>query len=219
MLRAVVFDFDGLILDTESAEFEAYQLMYRHHGAELPVHVWGQCVGTAGTFDPYAYLEEQLADRTYDRQAAQAMRRAHFESRMELADVRPGVREYLDTASRLGLRIGLASSSSRAWVVGYLERHGLLEAFEVIRTKEDVAIVKPDPELYLQAVQALGVEPHEAAAFEDSPNGALAAKRAGMKCVIVPNSVTSQLTFGEYDLQLQSMAEMGLEDVLARLVR
>ncbi|MEK8127046.1 HAD family hydrolase [Paenibacillus filicis] len=217
MIRAVVFDFDGLILDTESAEFESFQAMYREHGRELTLDVWGSCIGTApGVFDPYTDLEQRLG-RAYDREAARLKRRSHYEERMAQAEIRPGVRAYLETAKRLGLRVGLASSSTRSWVHGYLDKYGLLSEFEEIRTRDDVTQVKPEPELYLKTLEALGVKPDEAIAFEDSPNGALAAMRAGMHCVIVPNAVTGLLTFGEHHLRLGSMEELSLEQVLAAL--
>lgn len=136
---------------------------------------------------------------------------------MEGQKLRPGVTDYLKQAKTLGLRVALASSSSRAWVTGYLKKYGLLDQFECIRTREDVVKVKPDPALYLSALQALGIRPEEAVAFEDSPNGALAAKAAGMFCVIVPNSITRTLTFGKFDLQLDSMSSMGLDEVISRL--
>ncbi|WP_127610187.1 HAD family hydrolase [Paenibacillus validus] len=217
MIRAVVFDFDGLIVDTETADFESVQAMYRHHGGELTIDVWGHCIGTGpDAFNPYDDLERQIG-RTYDREAARAMRKQAYDARMAEADVRPGVRSYLKEARRLGLRIGLASSSTREWVTGYLKAYGLLDDFECIRTRDDVTRVKPDPELYLKALAALGVQPHEAVAFEDSPNGALAAYRAGMRCVVVPNAVTGLLTFGTHDFRLASVEEIGLAAVIKRL--
>lgn len=215
--KAIIFDFDGLILDTETAEYRSFNDLYRQHGAELTIEVWGQWIGTdAAAFDPYAYLAES-AGVAVDREAARAFRRARYDELMAHERARPGVEDYLRAGRRLGLGIGLASSSSRAWVEGYLRQLGLESWFDCIRVRDDVAKVKPDPELYLKAVEALGVAPEEAVAFEDSPNGALAAKRAGLKCVIVPNELTSRLTFGEHDLRLSSMADMPLEEVLARL--
>ena len=215
--KAIIFDFDGLILDTETAEYRSFSDLYRHYGAELPIEVRGQWIGTdASPFDPYAHLEAS-AGIPLDREAARAFRRARYEELMAGERARPGVEDYLREGRRLGLGIGLASSSSRDWVLGYLRQLGLEDGFDCIRTRDDVAKVKPDPELYLKALEALGVAPEEAVAFEDSPNGALAAKRAGLKCVIVPNELTSRLAFGEHDLRLASMADMPLAEVLAKL--
>ncbi len=112
------------------------------------------------------------------------------------------------------MKVGLASSSNYEWVSTHLSRLNLLDRFECIRTSDHVEFVKPDPALYIEAAKCLGVKPEECIAFEDSANGALAAKRAGMKCVTVPNSVTKELEFCEVDHRVESMAEMELKELL-----
>ncbi|WP_028548515.1 HAD family hydrolase [Paenibacillus sp. UNC451MF] len=218
MIKAIVFDFDGLIIDTETPEFESFQKMFEEHGAELSLDIWGRCIGTDGSsFEPYSYLE-QCIGKPFDVDSARLRRREHFSERMHQELPRPGVLNYLERGKEMGLPIGLASSSTRQWVTGYLKKHELLNAFHCIRTRDDVVKAKPDPALYLLALEDLGVQPHEAVAFEDSPNGALAAKRAGMHCVIVPNLITKTLSFGEHDLRLNSMAEMPLEEVISTIL-
>ncbi|TDF99559.1 HAD family hydrolase [Paenibacillus piri] len=219
MIKAIVFDFDGLIIDTETPEYESFRAMYADYGMELTLDVWGQCVGTDGSlFEPYTHLEQCLGS-PYDREAARSLRRLRYAERMREVQPRPGVTDYLKEAQTLGLQIGLASSSSQAWVTGYLKQYGLLDYFKCIRTKEHVAKVKPDPALYIQALSCLGVQPEEAVAFEDSPNGSLAAKTAGMYCVIVPNDVTATLVFGEHDLRLSAMSDMPLSETIAKAAR
>lgn len=217
MIQAIVFDFDGLIFDTETHEYKALQEIFTEYEAELPLDVWGKCVGTrAGTFNAYAYLE-QCIGRTVDRDALAKLRREKYERLIGEEKIRDGVEDYLNAARKLGLKIGLASSSTRPWVVGHLEKLGILHYFECIHTAEDVEQVKPDPALYIKTLQCLGVKPEQAIAFEDSPNGALAAKRAGMYCVIVPNFVTETLPFHTIDIRLQSMAEIALEQLLDKI--
>jgi len=126
----------------------------------------------------------------------------------------PGVVAALDEARRLGLRLGMASSSSRAWVSGHLTRLGLLDYFEVLRCAEDVEAVKPDPALYRAALEGLGLAPHEAIAIEDSAHGVLAAKRAGLYCVAVPNVVTRGLDFSQADRVLKSLDEVPLAELV-----
>jgi HAD superfamily hydrolase (TIGR01509 family) len=173
-------------------------------------------VGThSGAFDAHAYLEECVG-RPLDREEIARLRRERFFARIEREGALAGVEVCLEAAGAMGLRVGLASSSRRDWVVGQLSRLGLLPFFEAVRTADDVEHVKPDPELYLGVLDALGVAPSEAVAFEDSPNGALAARRAGMRVVVVPNSVTAALEFGEHDLRLESL-EVELATLLARL--
>jgi len=212
-----VFDFDGLVFDSETHEYETVLELFAEHGAELPLEVWGECVGREpGFFDPYAYLAERTG-APVDRDALEARRRTAFFARVERSGAIPGVEEALRAARSLGLRIGLASSSTRGWVEPQLRRLGLWHYFECVRTREDVERVKPDPELYRSVLRCLGVEPRSAVAFEDSPNGALAATRAGMYCVVVPNPVTATLAFGDHDLRLESLMQAELADLLARI--
>lgn len=121
--------------------------------------------------------------------------RRDYSKWMERERILPGVVELLDTAKAAGLKIGLASSSKLAWIEDYLEKLCIRHYFEVICTADDVAKVKPDPELYIQALRELGVKADEAVAIEDSPNGARAAASAGMHCIIVPNELTGLLAF------------------------
>jgi len=216
MIKAIVFDFDGLILDTETNEYHTWREIYLEHGADLPLDIWAKHVGTIGTFDPCGYLEE-CTGRKIDRDQIIQERRARYYKKMELEKVRPGVESYIQEAKRLGLHIGVASSSNRSWVEGNLKKLGLIQHFDVIRTSNDVEEVKPNPKLYQLVLEHFGIEPKEAIAFEDSPNGSLAAKRAGMYCVTVPNSITEGLSFGEIDLRLDSMAEMSLIEVMKKI--
>lgn len=124
------------------------------------------------------------------------------------------MKEYLLEAKELGLNIGLASSSGREWVEGYLKKLNIFSYFDVIRTRDDVSRVKPDPELYVKAVEALGVAKSEVFAFEDSLNGLKAARAAGIQCVVVPNSVTAHLDFTDYSLKISSMSDLRLRQVL-----
>ena len=218
MIQAVVFDFDGLVFDSETHEYQVVSEIFREHGAELPLEVWGQCVGREpGFFDAYAYLEERLG-RPVDRESLRTLRHERFFQRIAEQGPLPGIPQALETAHELGLRVGLASSSPRVWVLPQLARLALLPYFHAVRTADDVSRVKPDPELYLNVCEALGVLPEHAVAFEDSPNGALAARRAGMRCVVVPNSVTGTLEFGEHDMRLDTLHGVGLAEMLEELV-
>ena len=215
MIRAVVFDFDGTVFDSESHEYEVIAGIFREHGAELPLEVWGQCIGReAGFFDPLAHLEACIG-RGVDREALARLRTERFHDRITGQGAMEGVEAAIDAAHEHGLRVGLASSSPSRWVLPQLERLGVRSRFDAVRTADDVARVKPDPELYLSVCAALGVRPAEAVAFEDSPNGALAARRAGLRCVVVPNAVTAGLPFGACDLRVASMLHVRIPELLA----
>jgi HAD superfamily hydrolase (TIGR01509 family) len=217
LIEAVVFDFDGTVFDSESHEYEVIAEIFGEHGATLPLEVWGACVGReAGFFDPVAYLEEQTGLKV-DRESLATLKRKRFHERIVACGAIPGVVETLAAARALGLKLGLASSSDGRWIHGQLDRLELRGWFDCIRTADDVSRVKPDSELYLSVLEGLGVSPQRAVAVEDSPNGALAARRAGMYCVVVPNSITARLQFGEHDLRLDSLQGVELRELLRRL--
>lgn len=216
-IQAVVFDFDGLIVDTEVQWYNAVREIYAEYGADFTLEIFGSIVGTHSGPDFIECKLEELIGRPVDRPAVKAAYQARQRELSKGQQPRPGVEDYIRAAKDLGLKIGLASSSHRDWIDRHLEELGLRHHFVHIRTADDVEKVKPDPALYLRVLEDLGVEPQHAIAFEDSPNGALAAHRAGMNVVIVPNLVTSPLPFGEHHLRLTSMAEMELEKVIEQI--
>ena len=215
MLQAVIFDFDGLMLDTETPEFEAWSEIYDTHGFQLKHADWAKCIGRgAGNviWSPYDHLEELLGE-PLDREFLRDKKRQRYLEIVAHETIRPGVERCIQDAKRLGLKLAVASSSSREWVEGHLAEFGLLSSFDCIRGSNDVLKTKPDPELYLSALSALGVQPENAISIEDLPNGVLAAKRAGLYCIAVPNSVTRHLSLEHADLQLTSLTELTLEQL------
>ena len=170
-IRALIFDFDGLILDTESTEYQSWQELFTDHGCQLSLDLWVDCIGRPrGYFDFYTHLEE-MRGTAIDREQIRTQRHTRVRDLNFLQPIQPGVVKYLQDARELGLKIGLASSSSRVWVHGHLERLSLYEYFTVTKCVEDTGTHKPDPGPYLAALDALNVLPGEAVAFEDSPNG------------------------------------------------
>ena len=216
MIRAIVFDFDGLILDTEEPVYRSWVEVYEAHGQTLPFERWVQIVGSTTTeFHPQRHLEERLG-RPLSQEVTD--RRIGRRTEMILAQqVLPGILQYLDDATALGLKLGVASSSTRDWVRGHLERLGILGRFGCVRCRDDVNNAKPAPDLYLAVLDCLGVSPSEALSIEDSPNGVIAAKRAGMLCVAIPNSITATLDLSQADLVLRSLSDVPLRDLLPRL--
>lgn len=216
-IRALIFDFDGLILETEGPAFQAWQTLYRAYGQELPLDRWLNIIGThENYFDPHQDLEERVG-HPLDWAVLDAQRRAQEISLVEAQAPMPGVSEYLATAKDLDIKLGVASSSSYNWVGGHLSRLGLLDCFDTIQTRDQVERTKPDPALYLAAAAALQVPPGQAVAFEDSLNGVISAKRAGLWCVAVPNQLTRSLPLEAADLRLDSLADLPLPVLLTRL--
>lgn len=218
MIRALIFDFDGLIFDSETPDFVSWQETYTAHGVELAREVWNAYIGTI-TFDPYQHLEE-LVGRPIDREAVHTVRKARDNELIAAQTILPGVDAYLAEAREMGLRIAIASSSDHDWVDGHLQRLGLLDQFEQIHCSDDVGGVgKPDPAVYRRAVASLGIAPHEALALEDSPNGVTAAKAAGLWCTAVPNQMTRDLNFDHADYRLTALTDMPLSQLIAEVTR
>jgi HAD superfamily hydrolase (TIGR01509 family) len=207
-LRALLFDFDGLLIDTEGPSYRSWAELYSEHGHELTLDAWSAAVGTIGGFDPEADLSARGV----------LLEEHHLESRrrrdLELCDVeemRPGVVELLDDADRLGLHVAIVSSASTWWIEHHLGSRELLERFELlVCANGDAVRAKPRPTLYLEALGLLGVAADEAIAFEDSANGVAAAKAAGIYTVAVPNEVTGTLDLSAADRVVGSLLEIDL---------
>ncbi|MBC8334633.1 MAG: HAD family hydrolase [Anaerolineales bacterium] len=218
MLKALIFDFDGLILDTETPEFEVLQKIYAEYDAELSISKWGQIIGGSGaeTFDPLADLE-QLTGRKIHRQPLLDRWRAEADALIRANPVLTGVVELLDEAQHRGLKMAVASSSPHKWVDMHLQRLGLVDRFEHIICSDDVSRTKPSPELFLLALSKLNVRADQAVVFEDSPNGVKAANAAKIFVVAVSNPITSLLTFSGEDLRLESLAQFSLTKIAAEI--
>lgn len=216
MIKAIIFDFDGLIVDTESVWFDAYREVLMEYEFDLSLEKFSEVIGTHDDI-LYDYLMQNIKI-PFERELIESTVEKLVKTKLDEPALRENVEDYLITAKEAGLIIGLASSSSREWVEGFLKKLNIYEYFSVIKTREDVSNVKPNPELYCKAIEELGVTASEAIAFEDSLNGLIAAREAGLRCVIVPNSVTSHLAFENYSLRLSSMAEKSLTDVMNHIL-
>jgi HAD superfamily hydrolase (TIGR01509 family) len=215
-LEAVVFDFDGLVLDTEWCEYVTAAEQFRAHGTELSLELWKTFIGSLEHPHWTEILEEQLG-RPIERDViVPARRRAHAECTSGLSPL-PGVVALRDAIAAEGLPVAIASSSPADWVEGHLSDQGLLDRFPVRATGDEVPRTKPDPAVYLLACERLGVDPSAAVAIEDSVNGIAAAKAAGMAAVAVPGSLTRGMDFSHADLEVGSCLELD-PAVLRKLV-
>jgi HAD superfamily hydrolase (TIGR01509 family) len=207
-VRALLFDFDGLLIDTEGPSYRSWAELYEQHGHELTLDDWSAAIGTIGGFDPAADLVARGV----------ALEEEHLEGRrqrdLDLCDVeelRPGVTELLDAADARGIRCAIVSSGADWWIERHLSRHDVLDRFAfVLAANGDAGIAKPRPTLYLRALERLGVDAAEAIAFEDSPNGVAAAKAAGIFTVAVPNEVTGTLDLSAADRIVDTLLEFDL---------
>ena len=216
-MKALLFDFDGLLMDTETPEVEIWQQIYQQHGVEFPLQTWIKKVvgSTDDNFNPAVHLAELTGlplDPVEVRNEARR-KRLDIQSRLEAL---PGARQMLADARCLGLRQVIVSSSPHWWVDGYLEQLKIRNYFEHVICREDAAQPKPAPDLYLAALERLHLPAKACLAFEDSPNGVRAAREAGIRVVGVPNPITRQADPLKAHLVLSSLADIPLEVLLAR---
>ncbi|WP_431027736.1 HAD family hydrolase [Lysinibacillus sp. LZ02] len=213
MMKAIIFDFDGTIIDTETAWYTVFKDAYEQYGVELSLDTYSQCLGTSlHSFNPYTYLSTHH-NISMDLDAFRKIIHQNHTELMKKESMRPGILTLLQEAKAAGLKIGLASSSHRAWIDQFVNLLEIGEYFDCYCTADTVKHVKPDPELYLQALEQLGVQANEAIAIEDSPNGARAAVAAGLHTLVIKNTITKQLPFGQGHHTIESLAHYELQQL------
>lgn len=217
MIQALIFDFDGLVLDTETPEYTCWQNIYREHGFDFPLEQWAKIIGRNGVadFDAAEHLVS-LSQGRLDATSLRARSRLESDQLIVIQKPMPGVVDYLQEAKRLGLKLAIASSSDIPWVHTHAKRIGVFDYFDEIVTSEDVGLgrTKPHPDLFLTALKRLHVPRQAAVIFEDSPNGIQAANRAGIFVVAVPNRVTSLLSIEGANIVVQSLQDFPLSALL-----
>jgi HAD superfamily hydrolase (TIGR01509 family) len=218
VLEAVIFDFDGTIVDTETPEFESWREVFELHGFALDIDLWARAVGTINGWDPYEHLGVLLG-REVDRDAVRAMRHASGAVEKRMVALLDGVEQMLIEARAMGMKVGIASSSPESWVCGHLERLAIEAHFDTVVCAGEGLPAKPDPAVYRTALERLGVESRRAIAIEDSPNGISAAQSAGLYCVAVPNPVTARLDLSGAHMVVASIADLSLREIAVVLSR
>lgn len=217
MIKAVVFNFGGTVLDTETPRYESFLEAYRQQGAELDWSLYAQCIGTGFQhFNPYEDLLGRM-ELPVQLNAFRETIRSRCAELTEQEELRPGVMDALVRARAMGLKLGLVSAAPRREIDPHLQKWGIASYFDFIRTVDDATRLAPDPELYQQALRMLGVRPRQAVAIEDSPAGAEAAMLAGMYTVVVPNPTTARMKFGHCHERLVSLDRIELPELLDRL--
>lgn len=219
MLKALIFDFDGLVLDTETPEVQVWQSIYREHGFKMPIEEWEKTIGGYGlsNFNPSEHIAVLSQGRLDPEKMKQRYRR-EVDMLINISPVLPGVQNMIQQAQESGVSLAVGSSSPHSWVDTHLKRLGLFHHFKHIICADDVAPgrTKPNPDIFLKAIEQLKVQKNEAVIFEDSPNGVKAAQAAGIFVVAVPNPLTAKMNV-KGDLTVSSLAELSLQDLAARL--
>lgn len=217
IIKGIIFDFDGLILDTETPEFQVWQNIYMKHGVELKAQDYAVCIGgRLSWFDPIANLTQHSIKPVNGEEIMSEFKQKSLQL-INQQPCLPGVQSYLQRARQIGLKIGIASSSPHNWVENHLLRLGMHSYFDFICCEDDVNQVKPDPAVYQCVLSKMGLMAGQAIALEDSPNGIRAAKGADLFCVAIPNPLTRLLNIDLADLILESLDQISLDDLLVSI--
>jgi HAD superfamily hydrolase (TIGR01509 family) len=215
MLKALIFDFDGLILDTETPEVLVWQSIYKEYGFELPVDEWEKTIGGYGisNFDAADHLA-RLTQGRLDAVSSRVRYRRESDEIIHASPILPGVISMIEQAKENGLQVAIGSSSPHSWVDTHAKRLGIFAYFDQIICQDDVppGRTKPNPDIYLKTLDQLNVKKDAAVVFEDSPNGVLAARRAGIFVVGVPNPMTAKMGVTG-DITVPSLAELSLHEL------
>lgn len=215
-IKGIIFDFDGLIIDTETPELKTWQELFESYQVEFSFQDYSQFIGMVYDDSSSIDILESRLGRKLDKES---VFQDFKQRKIALIDEEPlcdGVLEYLQDARKLNLKVGLASSAKREWVDYHIKRQSIEHYFDCIHTLEDVKSPKPDPELYSLTAACLGLQPQEVIALEDSFNGIQSAKAANLHAVAVPNFVTSTFDFSQADLILDKLSNISLNEMIAK---
>ncbi len=208
---AVLFDFDGVLVDTEWAIYQSWRRVFEAHAHDLPLEIYTRCIGSDfATWSPKTHLED-LTGLAFDWHDLDARRQEEIMAELDGVGPMRGVREVLGKLPAAGLAAAVVSSSSHRWVDGWLEKLGLQGHFATTVCRGDAPRIKPAPDLFLEAARRLDVAPESCLVIEDSVNGLNAAKGASMRVWAVPNRVTECLDFSRADRVFRSLAECAEE--------
>lgn len=214
-IKGLIFDFDGLILDTETPDVLAWLKIYKKHGQKFNFNNYALSIGTIYRMtEPAKELEKMVTGLKEEEIFNEWTELERFYIKDQ--QILPGVMDYILSAKAFNFQIAIASSSDNRWVVSHLDKFGIRHLFDFIHTVDETSIPKPDPALYQMALQSMQLNPNEAIAFEDSANGITAAKSAGIFCVAIPNPITKYLDLNKADLILDSLASLPLPELLMR---
>ncbi|WP_245993437.1 HAD family hydrolase [Nocardioides immobilis] len=214
-MEAVIFDFDGLLIDTETTLLQSWTFEWAAWGLEISKEGFFADHGGDVTEERFAKLADAVGP-SFRRDVSEKRRLAFRAGLHEDLELNPGVGAWLQEANQLGLRLAVASSSPRAWIVEHLERVGVLDRFEVLACGDEVDVPKPNPAVYKLCLGRLGLAAHAAIAVEDTPHGVSAAQAAGLRCIAIPNPYINPDKVAHADLTLPSASEQPLASAFRR---
>ena len=203
---AILFDFDGVLVDTEWAIYQSWRRVFEAHGHPLPLNIYTRCIGSDfATWSAKTHLEE-LTGLDFDWHDLDARRQQEILDDLSGEPPMQGALVLLEKVMAEALPCAVVSSSSHHWVDGWLAKLGLAGYFQTVVCRGDAPRIKPAPDLFLEAAMRLGVPAAGCLVIEDSLNGMVAAQAAGMRVWVVPNRVTEGLDFEAAERVFRSLA-------------
>lgn len=214
-IKGLIFDFDGLILDTETPDVLAWLTIYQKYGQKFDFENYAQSIGSIyRVMEPAKNLQRLIPNLNVEEVFNEwtELEKIYIKDRKIL----PGIMQYLHDAKAFNLAVTIASSSEKSWVTDHLDKFEIRHFFDYIHTVDETGVPKPDPALYQLALKSMQLNPNQTIAFEDSANGIEAAKSSGIFCVAIPNPITKYLNLDNADLILDSLASLPLPELLMR---
>ncbi len=214
MQKAIIFDFDGLILDTETIEAHIWMELYAQASVKFDLETYRESIGSYNIhpYKPGMILSENgFMGKTGEEISLDILEKTS--ESMSNSPLLPGVLEVIKTAKTRNIKLAIGSSSPRAWVKSHLTERGLWDIFDTVVTNDDVSLCKPSPEIFNLVLERLNVKPENAVVLEDSVNGMLAANQAGIRVIIIPNEITKVQNFDRAFKVLNSLLELNLDDI------
>lgn len=206
--KGIIFDFDGVLVDTEWAIYQSWVKLFAREGQEISIETYSPCLGAGYShWNPVDYLEA-LTGKTYNWEIETPARQAVLEADLELMGLMPGAQELIDWCQSQHIPMAVASSSSRRWVAGWLNKLNIYDKFAGVFTRTDGYPVKPDPSLFLAAQESINVATEDCIIIEDSENGTISAQRAQISCVAVPNRMTQHSDFSRAAIVVNNLHEL-----------
>lgn len=213
MLKALVFDFDGVIVDTESQWYDIYKnWLKQDFGYDLQLVDYLVCVG-ASSKQLFYFLEQEIGKKLNIKDYEDELMKQFIEQSSNLPPMQ-GVIKLIEEAVQKGLKIAIATSATRRKPEFHLQRLNILKYFDVLSTAELSEHIKPAPDIFIKAAQMLNVTNDECLVIEDSKNGLLGAMRADMKCLIVPNKITKNSDFQGCYKMVDSLSNVVLDQII-----
>lgn len=207
---AIIFDHDGTLVDTETPDFLAWEMLYREYGALITKEHWAKVA--VGHMNGYQQLFAELMAQNGHIALTPAGLRRQLEQfwtiTLENVTLMPGAEALLNQLRQAGYPLAVATASDRQWVTRWLSRFQLEPYFQTVVTMDDVTHNKPAPDVYLLAAERLGARPERCLVFEDSLAGLQAAKAAGMTAVVIPSHITASLDFSLADHIIPSLEQV-----------